>query len=255
MREGIRSLVCCVALSVALTVVPRPAVADLIVNGGFENVPSSATGQGLMPSNWVDVLSSADTYSNDGSYGLSPFPDFAGVTAHAGIRWVAGGSTIYGPEEFGQLLSAPLVPGQGYQLSAYLHEAIRSDLQNPGSYEISLQTDSSVSTPQLVLGTLGPYADSLTQWQSASLSFVAPTGADTHPFLLFTPVTSGPGASYPGLDDVSLNVASPVAPEPNSASIVLTVLTVLGGVAKVRRSRARDLRSTASGALPRGQEE
>jgi hypothetical protein len=93
------------AILAVLSFGERSAKADLIVNGGFENVTNNDTGQGLMPSNWVIANSSPDTYSNDGSYGLPPFPDFAGITAFDGIRWVAGWSAV--PEEFGQSLASP----------------------------------------------------------------------------------------------------------------------------------------------------
>src|SRR5262249_36116755 len=46
--------------------------AGLILNGSFESVPNNGTGQGILPSSWVqtDLFSpNADTYSNDGSYG------------------------------------------------------------------------------------------------------------------------------------------------------------------------------------------
>jgi hypothetical protein len=210
------------------------AAANLIVNGSFENVPSNATGQGLMPSDWVAVQSRPDTWRNDGSYGLAPggFGDFTGVTAFDGIRWVAGASLPFLPEEFGQQLASALIPGQAYDMTAYLHEALRSDLQNSGSYEISLQTSHSVATPQLVLGTLSPFAGSLTHWQLATLHFVAPAGADTHPFLLFTPVSSGSGTAYPGLDDVSLTVSS--VPEPASWLLMAAGLATLAGSHRAR---------------------
>src|SRR5262245_2175534 len=99
-----------------------PAVtgANLIQNPSFEQTPCSTPcnqGQGVMPSNWLILNVTPDTWSNDGSYGLPPdaFGDFTGATAQDGIRWVAGWSLAV--EIFGQALASPLVPGQQYTLS------------------------------------------------------------------------------------------------------------------------------------------
>src|SRR5262249_26839273 len=112
---------------------------NLLRNGDFEDVPGNQQGQGILPSEWIQVQPSVDTYSNDGSYGLPPngFGNFTGVTAFSGIRWIGGWSSI--PEIFGQALTAPLVPGRGYLLRARLRIAERSDLRSPGTYDISLR--------------------------------------------------------------------------------------------------------------------
>jgi hypothetical protein len=76
--------------------------AGIISNFSFEDVPGAFTGQALLPSGWQQVAipppyNTPDTYTNDGSYGLSPyglstssFNNFTGVTASDGIRFVAG---------------------------------------------------------------------------------------------------------------------------------------------------------------------
>src|SRR5213594_1984852 len=94
---------------------------NLIRNPSFESVPCNAPcgqDQGLMPSDWFTapysiVLPPADTWSNDGSYGLSPgsYGHFPGLLAADGTRWVAAASypNAFGLIEFvGQTLTAPL---------------------------------------------------------------------------------------------------------------------------------------------------
>lgn len=178
--------------------------ADLLANGGFENVPSSQTGQGILPSGWVAVSLSADTYSNDGSYGLPPtgynnWP--VGTMAFEGIRWVAGGRIPGIIESFGQTLQTPLSAGTRYVLSGYLHQA--ASRNNPGGYDIYLADDESGSN-RLLLGFLGPTNNVAEGWTSHSIIFTAPDGADSRPFIIFEPTFVSVENTYPGLDAVSL---------------------------------------------------
>ena len=99
--------------------------ADLLLNGSFEFVPGSNAGQSLMPEDWVQTQVTADTYSNDGSYGLAPsdFNNFTGVTAQDGIRFIAGadgGASGTGIEAFGQNLAVSLIEGETFQLGELL---------------------------------------------------------------------------------------------------------------------------------------
>ncbi|MEE9342992.1 MAG: hypothetical protein V3V12_05130 [Gammaproteobacteria bacterium] len=182
--------------------------ANLIRNASFENVPDMSSGQGKMPSEWTATNSTPDTYSNDGSYGLSPsgFGNFNGVTAFDGIRWVAGWSLA--DERFGQLLSDPLIVGQSYTFSSYLIQAKRSDLDNMGGYELYLTADTMGDiNAGTLLGSIGPTTDS-DSWEFSSLVFTAPGNADTLPFLLFKPFGDVSGSAYPGLDNVNLSLTS-----------------------------------------------
>ena len=217
------------------------ANANLLRNASFEDVPSGATGQGIMPSEWVTSNSSPDTYSNDGSYGLPPrpsdtYPNFEGVTAYDGIRWVAGWS--YAEERFGQTLTDNLISGTDYIFSGYLHQAFRSDLNHPGGYELFL-TGTSTSTPLSgeYLGYLGATTSYSDGWQQYSFSFTATDAMANLDFLMFSPTKAGTGESYPGLDLVSLDA---VAPPPNtsvpeSSSIYLLAFGLLGLFAAARR--------------------
>ena len=187
--------------------------ANLIRNPSFEDVPAGSwIGEGLMPSEWLAVSVTPDTYSEDGSYGLPPDArgNFTGVNAHEGIGWVAAWS-IY-PETFGQVLATPLSSGQQYEFSAWVIQAKRADLDNPGGYELWLAADSDVPASRY-LGRLEPTTDS-DKWESRTLTFTAPEDADHLSFLLFVPYGSGAGAAYPGLDSVAL------IPEPLTFSLL-----------------------------------
>jgi len=183
------------------------ASGNLLRNPSFEQTPCTTPcnqGQGVMPSEWLILNVTPDTYSNDGSYGLAPgdFGNFPGVTAQDGIRWVAGWSVAV--EIFGQVLTAPLISGQQYTLSAYLREAIRADLANPGTYQIELWDTTDVSADKIVVGSFQPLIANQNAWELRTLSFTASSGAATHTVLAFRPLGSEAGGAYPGIDNVVL---------------------------------------------------
>lgn len=208
------------------------ASANLFVNPGFEEVPGPGLGQGLLPSSWFQVGSSADTYSNDGSFGLSPgeFGNFPGVQAHGGLRWVAG-ANINQPaagEAFGQLLAAPLQSGTEYSVSAWLHQALRFDLNNPGGYDLWL--DKGDFSSRLLVGHLGDTSSPTVGWQSFTTTFLAPVNANEYTRFVFGPLAAGSFGAYPGIDDVDLSAV----PEPSTA-MAITVLLV--GLAALKKRR------------------
>jgi hypothetical protein len=190
----------CVFAGVCLALTASAYGQNLLANPDFEQVPNNQQGQGILPSNWLVVVASPDTYSNDGSYGLPPngFNNFPGVTAYSGIRWVAGWSAI--PETIGQTLSSPLVPGRAYVLRAHLRIAERADLRSPGTYDISLRGE---GQPPIIVGRLGDFVTYGTGWVERELRFTAPAGAGVRPLIAFAPVSSG-SSSYIGCDMVSL---------------------------------------------------
>src|SRR5262249_58164491 len=104
-----------VVTGMLVALVMGPVRADnLLRNPSFELVPCETAciqDQGAMPSEWIVLGGSPDTFSNDGSYGLPPegFGNFTGATAQDGIRWLVGASFVP-PESFGQELIAPLLP-------------------------------------------------------------------------------------------------------------------------------------------------
>ena len=244
-----RGLLAVVAIIVSNTTVE----ADLVANASFENVPNSTHNQGLMPSGWQHVVGSAlpasDTYSNDGSYGLSPsdFGNFNGITAYDGIRWVAGYSYDRtatdaslgneGFEAFGTTLTGLLSAGAEYQLDARLRESVR--FRNRGGYQLFLAESNSVPgiAGAVLLGAIAP-TTGINEWESRSLTFVAPTDAASRPFLIFAPYKVSAESSYVGLDAVSLtqpNLQS--VPEPSC--LVLLGISSLGLLAGVDRRRRR----------------
>lgn len=174
---------------------------NLLRNPDFETVPNGAVGQGILPSDWIDVIPSPDTYSNDGSYGLPPatLNNFSGVVAHSGIRWVAGWSGV--PEIFGQILTSALVGGRTYEISCFLHQSSRGDLNNPGTYEVTLRQ---AGLPMRVLGRF-PNTVSVGQgWVFRRFEFTAPADAGLYQTIAFDPKATPPANSYPGMDLVSL---------------------------------------------------
>lgn len=209
----------------AAAAVASNASANLFLNGGFEDVPNSGLGQGLLPSNWISLGSSPDTYSNDGSYGLSPgeFGNFPGVTAHGGIRWVAGANINQpaGGEIIGQVLSSSLVPGVTYSVEGWLHQALRYDLNFPGGYDLWL--DKGDFEQRLYVGHLGDTTSPTAGWTYHATEFVAPTDAADYTRFGFAPLASGNWGTYPGLDDVRLAAV----PEPVTLLVVATGLALL----------------------------
>ncbi len=180
------------------------AVVNLLRNPSFEIVPGPQQGQGLLPTDWVMIALTPDTFSNDGSYGLPPhaFGYFPGVVARDAIRWVAALATTTA-EMFGQQLSSPLLPSQNYRLTGWLHQAPRADLANPGSYEFLLATSSTTPQSAVVLGRFP--STTQPQWERRTLQFTAPADATSRPWLVIRPVPTGTVASvFPGLDGLIL---------------------------------------------------
>lgn len=210
---------------------PEVQALELLRNPSFETVPGPQAAQGIMPSDWVPTSQTPDTYSNDGSYGLPPgiAGNFSGVTAQDGIRWVAGWSAA--DERFGQLLTAPLIPGESYTLSGYLHQAVRPDLAHSGGYNIHLISEAGASLATgVLLGQIGPTL-SADSWESFALQFEAPANAAGLPFLAFQPFLNsshtGPGTTYPGLDTLSLRTQVATVPDTGPTAI-LCALSLAG---------------------------
>jgi len=218
------------------------AWAGSLSNGSFESVPDSSTGQGLLPNNWLDagnIEPGADTYSNDGSYGLAPsdFGQFTGVVAADGIRWVAGADFADGfHEAFSQLLGATLTPGASYIFSAAIHQSFGFD-PGPGGYEVLLSPSAAFNDVGAVsLGTLAPTAGEDT-WLSRSLTFTAPANASALPYFVLSPLAATDVSAYIGIDNVSLD-ANPNAavPEPGTFTI-FAIASGLMAVIRFRRSK------------------
>src|SRR5262245_35368122 len=234
------------------------ADAGIISNSSFETVPGAASGEGLLPSDWQRVeipppYNTPDTYSNDGSYGLAPseFGNFTGVTAFDGIRFVAGGAfgrlqgSAPGGESFGTVLITTLTAGASYQLDAVLHQALRSDLNHPGGYDVFLATENSSLAVQnaTLLGSLDPTSSFADGRVARSLTLTAPAGSASPPFLFFSPY-GGPAAfvgdpvTYPGLDAANLDLAPANVPEPTS--LALWGVLALGCTIATSRRRRTD---------------
>ncbi len=198
-------------LSVALLSTSLPATpiaaANLLANPGFETVPGPGAGQGLLPSDYVNcsnISPGADTYSDDGSYGigLGGFGHFPNLGAQEGIRFVAGADFGGAPEAFGQALQEPLTPGETYEFSAYIR---RSTAATPsGGYQLILSpTANYADANAVILGALDPTADP-TQWVFRSISFTAPRNARSLDYFILRPLVAGSGTAYIGIDNMML---------------------------------------------------
>jgi len=181
--------------------------ANLIRNGSFETTPCRTPcnqDQAYLPSEWLALGSTPDTYSNDGSYGLAPdaWGNFIGVTAQDGIRWVAAWSAD--SEIFGQVLTAPLVAGGSYSLSAYVRESARPDLADPGTYQVELWDSTDPSANKIVLGKLQPDITNPSAWELRTLTFNAPAQAATYRVLAFRVIKYAGPEVYPAIDNIAL---------------------------------------------------
>ncbi len=184
----------------------RPLYAEFIINGSFEDIFVSRQGQGLLPLKWINtgpLRPGADTFSNDGSYGLYPdaFDIFTGAKAYNGKRWI--GCWSWGPKSIAQNLAKKLQPGSSYKLSAFIRMATRPDIAHAGTFMIALATDITLRS-KIILGQFDPVNKPNT-WVKRELIFIAPEKSLALPILVFTPVAfKSKKKAYIGLDLVGL---------------------------------------------------
>jgi hypothetical protein len=228
------------AFSLTTPLVVPASAASFITNGSFETFSGPPIlGQGFLPDPWVTgPFPGADTYSNDGSFGLTPgaVGNFPGVTAYDGIRFVAGWSAV--PEPFGQPLASPLVAGAIYNITGALHQALRADIDHPGGYNVYAATGLFDASPLFLVSTGATTND--TAWEPFSVNFTAPAGVDSKLFLLFIPFETGSGPAYPGFDAFSVADAT-VVPAPAALPLFATGLGALGLLGWRRKKKAAAL--------------
>lgn len=201
--------------------------ANLLLNAGFE-------GAGLPNwSNWGTISSYMNVYNNTGANGFSEPSfngNFTGVVAQEGEQFVAGLSGPNGTGFISQTFAAPLEAGTRYNVSGWLHQAIRTDLNHPSSFAVLLMVSTGDFTGFFNAGTFDPTVSTTEGWVFRSLEFVAPTNAASyHAITFITSIVPGQGNAYTGLDNVALEAV----PEPVSA----TVLAV-GSMMLLRRRKA-----------------
>ena len=163
---------------------------NLLRNPSFETVTGTSKVQGILPNDWVqagNIAPGADTWSNDGSYGLPPgnLSHFVGTVAQDGIRWVAGAWLSGGVfEAIAQSLTVALVPSQSYRLSVYLHQDVSSGFNHSGGYEVILSpTNSTTDSSAVLLGRLSA-TTGVNAWEFRTFDFTVPVSAASLPHLL-----------------------------------------------------------------------
>lgn len=102
-------------------------------------------------------------------------------------------------EIIGQALGSSLVPGVTCSLEGWLHQALRSDLNFPGGYDLWL--DKGDFEQRLYVGHLGDPT--------------SPTDSADYTRFGFTPLASGSWGTYPSFDDARLAAVpgSPTLPQ------------------------------------------
>lgn len=214
--------------------------ADLLRNSSFENVPGPAIGQGILPSDFATAagpfLVGADTYSNDGSFGLSPseFGNFPGIVALDGIRFVAGAEFAGVKEAFGQQLTTPLTSQGVYRFSAGLLQSPR--FPTAGGFSLILSPSISLFDPGAeVVGQLSA-TSAIGIWQDRSVDFVAPSGSGNLSYLILAPFTVGPDATYIAIDRMNLVAV----PEVGSVTMTGFIALLVGsGIVRHRQRMSK----------------
>lgn len=193
--------------------------ANLVVNGDFEAGTVAAGGHAFTPAPWTSTgpgISSTnwDTWMNTGTTGLPPtFAGvFVGATAAQGVRWAGG----WDFEEMGQLLSAPLTPGQAYNVSAL----VRPGYNMLAGVEFYLGTGP--GSPVSLLTTFAPV--SAGTWTPQSGTFTAPANSLVNPWFIIRSYDPGHVQAYVGVDDVFLDAV----PAPGTGALAGLAVTWAG---------------------------
>ena len=179
---------------------------NLLHNSDFEAVDDAGTAgvgvEGVLPPPWEALQVTPDTYTTDGGFGIDPstFGNFDGVSAHSGVRWVAAWSLA--DERGGQPLAAPLIAGHRYLARSWLHQAVRSDLNFPGTYVLMLAEPAQLNA--IDVGNWCPTTSVDAGWVERSFTFVAPD-AGSLTWLNFRPEGASGTYPYPGVDDFTLH--------------------------------------------------
>jgi hypothetical protein len=191
---------------------PCNCLGALLTNGSFEQIPGAGIGQGRLPADFVqagNIFPGADTYSNDGSYGMAPgaYGNFIGAAAQDGLRFAAAAEFgTGGPNEaFGQELAAPLTAGALYEFSAYIRDSFRAGTTR-GGFELMLSPTSHFNDPNVIsLGQLSA-TTGVNDWVRRTVLFEAPTDASTRRFLILAPYSISSIEAYIGIDNMNLTV-------------------------------------------------
>lgn len=191
---------------------------NLVTNGDFESLPAEMeglTGQGLFPPPWLNtdsVVPGADTWSEDGSFGLAPaeYGRFPGVTDPDGRRWAGGGgggAPDFMWETFGQQLAAPLLAGATYDFSAQVHQGAGvAGIFCLDVVDVPLVDGAPPAPEARVAACCFDATTGSGDWEARSCTFVSAIAA-TGMIVRSVSVAAGE-TPYPGIDDIVLSLAT-----------------------------------------------
>lgn len=201
-----------------------------LLNTGFDTAVVPQGGMGQLPAPWSSTAPgntsvAFDTWDDTGANGIVPTFQavFSGVTAHSGHRWAGG----WDFENMSQLMTAPLTPGQTYQIDAWIHAPQPSGGYLAGDFQFGLGA-TAASSPTIV-AVFPATVTWAAGWVHQTATFTAPSNAATLPYF-FPQIYALPGQnSYMGIDDVTVQAV----PSPGSIAIA-----GVGGLLCLRRRRA-----------------
>lgn len=220
----------CVALLIFgwLAILASSAHANLIINGSFEADPFTANGNyqlGLIG----NAVTGWSIPNGDGVYPWGLQNGAFGASTLFGNQWVVLGRYDTEAEFTIQQTISGLIAGNTYNLSF----AIASELECCSVVEASFLSGSSTGAQQFTAPASGSF---WTQWQTESLDFLATSSSVTLQFQNIQPSTQGYDL---GLDNVVVDGAPAVVPEPTTLLLLGSSLGGLIGRAAWRARRSR----------------
>jgi hypothetical protein len=206
--------------------VPFPAAADLVANGGFEQGTfngGNSLAQQLKPgdsalSNWTIRNAPATWYANGWNNNPQQIPlsprtgNFGLNLADGSVRFVTASQTFN------------LLPFQQYQLSFWVGNYSANN--GPAGVNVNI-TDGTSNTILLSETALTPIANESSTWTRFAFNFIADGTSNTISF------SERNGPSYIGLDDVSIAAV----PEPATWAMMILGFAGMGVMAYRRRNQ------------------
>lgn len=181
-------------------------------NPSFEEFSEPHFGMGVLTNDWVVIANSPITFSANNAFGVPPsFNDwFTGATGHAGNNWVgcrtSPGAGEHNPDMFGQAVPSGLKSNVRYRVGMWVRQPAAGIFANPARYQLWFWRPNGVKT---LLSTLLPSEGFSFGWKYRWAAATMPSLFGIGNGLVFAPIeTKSTNAGCPGIDDVSLIIAS-----------------------------------------------